>query len=63
MGTGSLGCDMFLGFVLVRVAVGQRRGRRGRPRSEGESKPEESCEWRTCHGLKLARGLGGWNPG
>ena len=52
-----------LGFVLMRMAVRQRRRRREKPGSERESKPEGSYERRPNHALKLPRGRRGWNPG
>jgi hypothetical protein len=44
MGLNMLGRRVGLGFVLVRMAVRQRRGRRGEPRGEGENEPEHACE-------------------
>lgn len=57
-----VGRGVFLGLVLMRVAVRQRRRRGGEPRSERESKPKESCESRANHGLKLRRVWGAGNP-
>ena len=42
MGVNVLGRRVGLGLVLVRMAVGQRRGRRGETRRERESKPKQT---------------------
>ena len=45
MALNMLGRCVGLGFVLVRMTVRQRRGRRGEPRSDGEHEPEQASEW------------------
>ena len=57
-----LGRSVRFRFVLVGMAVRQRRRRGGEARGESEHKPEEAQGPGTRHAVKLAVGGTLWNP-
>src|SRR5215204_3548955 len=50
------------GLMLMRLAVRQRRGRRGEAACERENDAENAREWPMKHRVNIARRSTDWNP-